>query len=538
MSASRLRLLGAFALETPFSPAPVRLGRKAQALLACAAMHGGAGVSRVRLIALLWPDHGDEQARGALRQCLHLLRRAVGTGADLLASDGDRLVLRSHACEVDVHRFEVLAASDDLLALKSAARLYRGDFLDGLDVGADFDRWTATERERLRDLACRVLSRLSEATLDAADHDQAVQLAHQLLATDPVHEGCYRALMRLHARAGLRAKAVQTWNDCREELQRELGVEPGSETASLLSELSAVAAAAVPDRAAQALPTMPFPGTPRVPVVSGPRVGDDPRVVDLNLRGWESFCRCTPEDNLLARAAFEEAVRLAGDHAEVIARVGWTHFMESVSGWTWDHDGAMDQAYRWASRAISCNRSGRSTPHTLMGKVLLRRGQFDEALAQLRTAAALEPHYAWANFHLAEGLMLAGECDKALAAVSRALALDLNDHGMFLTIRGFALWMIGELQAAQMALDSAVTRNPSYFWAQMGLIAVHAERGDLARARAAAETARRLNPRFSVWYAERVLPMRVPEHQRRMSQALRAAGALEEQGQPLVAGSA
>lgn len=516
MSASSLRLLGAFALQTPFAPAAVRLGRKAQALLACAAMHGSSGVGRERLVGLLWPDHGEEEARGALRQCLHLLRGRLGPAADLLERDCDRLVLRERACEVDARRFEALAASREPAALQAAAQVYSGDFLDSLEAGAEFARWAATERVRLRDLACRVLAVLSESRLDEAGRDQAVQLAHRLLASDPVHEGCHRALMRLHAGAGLRAKALQAWNDCREALHRELGVEPSAETAGLAAQLSGLA---------EAGSSPPAGGAPRIPVVSGPRAGDPPRVVDLNLRGSESFCRCTPHDNLQARAAFEEAVRLAGDHAEIIARVGWTHWMDAVSGWTAEPERSMEDAYQWASRAVACNRAGRSTPHTLMGKVLLRRRRFDEGLAQLRLATSLEPRYAWAHFHLAEGLMLAGECAEALAAADRALTLDLDDHGMFLCIRGLALHMLGELEAAQAVLESAVTRNPDYFWAHMGLAVVHADRSDVESARAAVATARRLNPRFSVTYIEAALPMLRVEHQQRMARALRAAGA-------------
>lgn len=518
MTSSSLRLLGAFALEAPCSPGPLRLGRKAQAVLAAAALGGAAGVSRARLIALLWPDHAEDEARGALRQCLHLLRRSLGDTVDLLNIDGERLFVSDRACQVDVVRFEALSASADLAGLVTAAALYPGEFLESLEAGAEFARWATTERERLRNIACGVLTRLSDSVLDQADREQAVQLAHRLLANDPVHEGCWRALMQLHAGAGLRAKALQAWNGCREALRRELDVEPAAETAALFHRVAGWPEA--PLTAAPAAQT----GVPRIPVVSGPRVGDHPRVVDLNLRGWEAFCRCTPQDNLLARAAFEEAVRLAGDHAEVIARVGWTHWMESVFGWSADPGRSMDLAQQWASRAIACNRGGRSTPHTLMGKVLLRRRRFDEGLTQLRLAVDLEPQYAWAHFHLAEGLLLAGEFDAALAAVDRAMGLDLNDHGMFLTIRGLALRMTNQLPAALAVMESAATRNPDYFWAHMGLAGIHAELGQLGSARTAAATARRLNPRFSVTFLAAALPMRHPEHQQRMARALRAAG--------------
>lgn len=532
MSISSLRLLGAFALTTADSRAPVRLGRKAQALLACAAIQGGAGVPRGRLIALLWPDHGEAEARGALRQSLHLLRRALGTAAEGLDSQGERIALRENAWEVDLRRFEALAGRPDLDSMLTAAALYGGDLLEGLDAGAEFGHWAAAERERLRELAQRLLAALVARGDEPAAHERAVALAHRLLASDPVHEGCYRALMQLHARAGLRAKALQTWNECREALQRELGVEPSAETAALVEQLCrGAAASAAPDRA-RASPAVSF-----VPVVSPARAGDDPQVVDLNLRGWEQYVLYTPEGNLRARAAFEEAVRLAGDHAEVIARVGWTWWTEATSRWSSDPDASMAQAFHWASRAIACNR-GRSTPHSLMGKILLWRGEHDAALEQFRVAVALEPGYSWAHFHLADALMWAGQCDEALAEASRALALDQNDHGMFLTIRGFAFWMIREYRAARLALHSALTRNPGYFWPALMLAVVDAEEGNLPAATAAAAAARGRRPGFSVSYAEHVLPFRMAGHRRRMVEALRACGMPQDEGAPFPANPA
>lgn len=519
MTSSRLRLLGAFALESPCSAVPLRLGRKAQAVLAAAALGGAAGVSRARLIALLWPDHAEDEARGALRQCLHLLRRSLGDAVDLLNIDGERVVVSDRACEVDVVRFEALSASGDLACLATAAALYRGDFVESLEAGCDFERWAAVERERLRTIAHGLLARLSERTLDAATREQAVRLAQRLLASDPVHEGCYRALMRLHLGAGLRAKALQTWNECRATLRRELAVEPSADTAALMAQVYGAAAGGT------APAEMPGPAAARfVPVVSPARRGDDPRVVDLNLRGWEQYVLYTPEGNLRARAAFEEAVRLAGDHAEVIARLGWTYWTEATSRWSPEADAEADanmaQALHWARRAIACNR-GRSTPHSLMGKILLWRWQHDAALEQFHVAVSLEPAYSWAHFHLADALMWSGQCREALAEVDRALALDQNDHGMFLNIRGLALWMLRDFQSARLALHSASTRNPGYFWPAMMLAVIDAEEGDLAAATAAFTLARKRRPAFSLSYAERVLPFRDPEHRRRMVDAFR-----------------
>jgi DNA-binding SARP family transcriptional activator len=513
MQASRLRLLGDFSLETPLSGGPVRVGRKAQALLACASMHGTPGVSRGQLVALLWPDHSDEDARSALRQCLHLLRRALGDAAAGLDSDGDRIVLRPPAFDVDVRRFEALAKRGDMDAMLAAAGLYRGDFLQALDAGTEFEHWAGAERERLRDLAQGLLTRMSEIAEGAAANDATVQLAHRLLASDPVHEGCYRALMRLHARVGLRGKALQLWDECRAVLRRELGIAPSAQTFALVDELRAGA-----EGSARAEP--PVAGGP---IVTPARSAEDAAVEDLLLRGWQFFTLMTAESMAQAREAYEAAVALAPDNAEAIAKLGWTHWLDSLSGWVADPSDSSEKAHQCASRAIACN-PGLMLPHALMGKVLLWRMEHKAALEQLHMAVALGPQAAYAHFHLADAAMWCGRLDESLAHVSRALALDPNDHGMFLTIRGYALWLAGQHRDARAAFTSAVTRNPAYLWPHNGLTAVHYELGDLRSARDAVVTACSLNRRISLAFVRDVLPFRVPAHRARLLAACEASG--------------
>ncbi|MFA6271216.1 MAG: BTAD domain-containing putative transcriptional regulator [Candidatus Paceibacterota bacterium] len=502
MQASALRLLGDFSLETPFSGGPVRVGRKAQALLALAAMHGTSGASRSRLVALLWPDHSDEDARSALRQCLHVLRRALGTAADGLDSEGDHIVLRETAFDVDVRRFEALAGRADIASMQSAAELYRGDFLDALDAGVEFTPWAEAERQRLRDVAQGLAA--SEAV---------VQFAYRLLANDPVHEGCYRALMRLHARTGLRAKAVQTWVECRRVLRRELGVEPSSQTLALVDQLRLCSESA---------PSAAPAGAP-ASTVAPARRPEDAAVVDLLLRGWQFFTLMTPESMASAREAYEAAVALAPGSAEATAKLGWTHWIDSISGWVPDPSASFEKAHQCATRAIACD-PNHMLPHALMGKVLLWRMEHEAALEQLQRAVALAPGAAYAHFHLADAAMWCGRCDESLAHVNIALALDPNDHGMFLTIRGYALWMVGEYRGAQAAFTSAITRNPAYLWPHSGLAAVHYELGDVRSARNAVATACSLNRRVSLSFVRNVLPFRVTAHRERLLAACEAAG--------------
>jgi len=515
MPASTLRLLGEFALETPGAAASPRLGRKARALLAFVACQPGAAANRGRLIALLWPDQSDEDARAALRQCLHLLRRQLGAAADGLDSDGDRIVLRTDAFDVDVHRFESLALRQDMESMLAAAQLYRGDFLDGLDAGVDFSGWAGAARQRLRDVAQALLTRLGEARGEGAC-DATVQLAHRLLASDPMHEGCYRALMRLHARAGLRGKALQTWEECRHALRRELDVEPSAQTRAVLEELRLGE-----DKSSAAVLAKTAPTARPASLV---RSDEDCVILDLMLRGHQLFTLFTPESNAQARAVFEAAIARASDHADAIAFLGWTYWFDSLAGWSADPALSYQYASSCASRAVACNHGSSSTPHMLLGKVLLWRMEHDAALEQLRLGLAIEPESAYAQFNLGDALMFCGRCEEALAHLDQALKLDANEHGVFLTIQGQALWMMGRLREAQKTLGSAVRRNPTYAWAHGALATVHFERGDPEGARDAAAIARRLNGRFSVSFVGQVMPYRIAEHRQRMVKAWSAAG--------------
>lgn len=517
MQACTLRLLGDFSLELPISGRRARVGRKAQALLALAAMHGTAGASRGRLVALLWADHGEEAARSALRQCLHLLRRELADSADGLDSDGDRIVLRVPSFEVDVRRFEVLAESRDIKNMLAAASLYRGDFLQTLDAGNEFEHWAVAERERLRDLAQGLLARMSECAEGETACEATLQFAHRLLANDPLHEGCYRALMRLHSRAGLRGKALQLWGECRSVLKRELGVEPSAQTFALVDELRT-------GQEGARGPTSCAAG----PVITPAHSAQDAVVVDLLLRGWQFFTLMTAEAMFKAREAYEAAVALAPHNAEAIAKLGWTYWIDSISGWGPDSSASFEKAHACASRAIDADPT-LMLPHALMGKVLLWRMEHDAALEELHRAVALGPQSAYAHFHLADAAMWCGRCDESIAHVSRALTLDPNDHGMFLTIRGYALWMLGEHRGAQAALTSAITRNPDYLWAYNGLTVVHYEQGDLRPARDAVAKACSLNRRVSLSFVRDVLPFRDPAQRTRMLAACEAAGMREHE---------
>jgi DNA-binding SARP family transcriptional activator len=233
-----LRLFGGFELQRDSGPVAVP-ARKAQALLAYLGLRAGRPQPREALLGLLWGDAGETQARQSLRQALFRLRRLFASARNTgLVIRADTVTLRPSAIDVDVARFERLASRRTREALEAAARLYQGSLLEGLRVdAAAFEEWLSSERERLRELAVEVSSRLLEQQARRGRLDDAVQTAMRLVALDPLQESAHRTLMRLFARQGRRGAALRQYQACVAVLQRELGVETEPETQRLYQEI-------------------------------------------------------------------------------------------------------------------------------------------------------------------------------------------------------------------------------------------------------------------------------------------------------------
>ena len=231
----RLKLLGGFSASLASGRAVELAGKKNRALLAYLALGRGKWHGREKLMALLWSDRGEAQARGSLRQALSALKQAMAEGTPAaLVLEGDSVSLEPEAVATDVAELEALAGSESIGDLRQAAELYEGDLLDGLGVhDPSFEEWLAVERTRLREVTIGVLGRLTAGLAGT----EAVAMAQRLVALDPLREASHRALMKAYAGAGEKTLALQHYTRCRDLLRAELGVAPARETEELRQRL-------------------------------------------------------------------------------------------------------------------------------------------------------------------------------------------------------------------------------------------------------------------------------------------------------------
>jgi len=225
----RLRVLGGFDLLSGNGPAVPPLGRKARGLFVCLALSPGKAWPRERLMAMLWGDRSEDQARGSLRQALAEIRRAIGP--QIIRANGDIVSLDPDLIFVDAVEFGRLAKAG---RWNEAALLYQGPLFEGREPheGA-FEEWLRVERTLLQEIAIKVF----EQTAMSRTGEAAIASAQRLLSLDPLREATHRLLMQIYADTGQRSKALRQYEQCREVLRRDLQAKPDVETDRLYHQI-------------------------------------------------------------------------------------------------------------------------------------------------------------------------------------------------------------------------------------------------------------------------------------------------------------
>lgn len=230
----RLRTFGGLWLERDHQrvggASPRRLG-----LLAAVVASGDHGISRDRLLLLLWPESTETKARHALAQTLYSFRRELG--AELIRSDTAELLVDPEQLQSDFAEFLAAKSRGDF---ERAAALYSGPFLDGFYLpGADeFERWTEVERSRLRELAIQVMEAAAKQASDAGRLEDSSAHWRRLSILAPLNSRVALGYMTALADAGDVAGAIQYGRTHELARRQELGAQPDPAVATLLARLT------------------------------------------------------------------------------------------------------------------------------------------------------------------------------------------------------------------------------------------------------------------------------------------------------------
>jgi DNA-binding SARP family transcriptional activator len=231
------RILGPLEVRHADRVIPLR-GARQRELLAVLLLHANEIVSSDRLIDDLWEGDPPPTATKMIQNGVSQLRKLLELDR---VGKGERLVTRSPGYllrigpgELDSDRFErlvaegrrELAARDYGVAaerLTEALALWRGPALGDFSA-AVFARADAARFEELR---CAATEDRIDAELALGRHADVVAELEALVAQNPLRERLRGQLMLALYRSGRQAEALQVYQQTRDVLVEELGLEPG-----------------------------------------------------------------------------------------------------------------------------------------------------------------------------------------------------------------------------------------------------------------------------------------------------------------------
>lgn len=514
MEGYRLHLLGPPRFQTVTGDPVTIRSRKGTGLLACLALADGQPVGRDHLCALLWSDRQTPQARGSLRQLLVDLRQDLGQANHVLdtATDG-AISFRAAAVVSDVGDFQRLRQADDRQSLEQAFALRRGQLLEGLaPEDAAFADWLEDNRRALDNQWSEATARLLRILEREGDHRRSLDVAGRLLSIDPLCELAHQSVIRAHIAMNNRSLALRHYQEFREKLDRELGVEPDAFTRQMMQDVSVRTPSAegstptIPTRRPKAsIAVLPFEQSSGNPddVHFAAGLSEDlttelSRFADLAVIAQASVRQLAEAVEGRARGLDTEylvrgSVRRAGQRVRITASL--VHAADGVTLWSQrferefgDLFELQDDIVRRVVSVLAARVEAFEVEKTLKkpaigyeaydlflkARFLQRDGKRDGILAAralLREAVAREPRFASAYAELSLGYSYEHQSDwstdlelarrEAVAAAEQAIAIDHTNSNGHRALAEAQFYCNKNLDIAKTEVDTALAQNPN-----------------------------------------------------------------------------
>lgn len=552
-----IRMLGRLAVARGDVELPLPPSRKARALFAYLVLSPGA-VSRSRLCDLLWD--GPNDPRGELRWCLSRLRAAFAEDEVRIETADDAVRLTCDDASVDV--FELSAAASagfetlPTEALESLAGLFRGEFLEGLQIerSPTFANWLTAHRRRLQALELAVLDALVGRL--ATQHGRAAVHLEKWLELSPFDLRAHRALLsNLLARGMVQACEqhieaavplfqsedvdVSPLRDLWQQIRRRIPASPHQAPPPAAPD-AAIGPVEPSGRQRASLAVMPFVPDPTQPSIRGGLAdglthdiitrlaklrdffviarGSVYALAERGLSAEEAGRRLNV-DYVASGTVREEGGRIAVG-VELIevrtARIVWTERLEPGAQ---DIFAALDDIGDSIVSSIAAeietaerNRALLKAPNSLNAWEAYHRGLWhmyrftssENEIAQgfFRKAVEIDPTFARAHSglsftHWQNAFQKWGDRDReaglALDAAGRSLIVDDHNPAAHWAM-GRALWLHGRSDESLTELEHAVGLSPNFALGHYALAFVHSQSGSPQAAIGSSDQSRHLSP--------------------------------------------
>jgi len=242
-------------------------------------------------------------------------------------------------------------------------------------------------------------------------------------------------------------------------------------------------------------------------------------------RGLWHFSKGTPDDNALAERFFQQAIDL--DPSFAGGYTGLTYAQTRAAGVYGRRSLAEidNSTPALARRAVTLDGND-AEARTCFGEQLMRRGDYEGALAELELALAISPNLASAYGVLGAVLMWSGDPKKGRDALQKSIRLDPRNPNMTLRLLDVAIsfYLAREYDAAVEAAKRGIRSYPDYSNMYRWLAAALGQTGRQEEAKEALATAIAIAPAAFDMFVRRRVPWHRPEDHAHMLEGLRKAG--------------
>jgi adenylate cyclase len=213
------------------------------------------------------------------------------------------------------------------------------------------------------------------------------------------------------------------------------------------------------------------------------------------------------DDNNMARRMVEESIAMCPENPMGYICLGWVNHHDYYLGNTKNPRETLEKAIELGQKAIAMDDST-GVPHDLLCALYLAKKEFDKAIAEGERAVALNPGDPQSLNDYATCLYLTGRPAEAIPLFEKAIRLCPLGISSLYGGYGSALRQMGRLEESVSALKKALLRAPDNINAHLSLAVTYILMGREKEARLEGAEVLRINPKFSLDYFAKVIPVK------------------------------
>jgi tetratricopeptide (TPR) repeat protein len=250
-----------------------------------------------------------------------------------------------------------------------------------------------------------------------------------------------------------------------------------------------------------------------------------------NLDAWSYVAQASPliwtwseKDYTPAEALLLKAIEIDPNYARPHSILAVGLQSNAWFGRPGPHEGFVGRALAEAKTAVALDEQD-PWGHMALGYVHGYARNCDDAIAEMQRALDLNPNFALAHGLFGLVLAWAGKARQALQELDMAVRLSPQDviNGYYPSFRGVAHFIAGDYEAMVAEAKEGARQRPDV-GAYRVLVVGCAYLGRLDGARAAAERLKELQPGITLDWAEQHIPIANPDDRARYVEGLRMAG--------------